>query len=152
MRRQRRTSVGRMEANKIKRSAEQRARDTHKQVQDLITSVNESVKGRGDEYGVPDAMLELDAALRLAMLTGHAGAAVSAIMGKCKLQGLIIDRSVSAIGKPGDFSQPQTIDDLVEDMRENLGSRTAERFIDLLRGLGIECQGDEQVIDGQAQE
>jgi len=141
-----------METNKIKRSAEQRARDTHKQVQDLIASVNESVQGRGDEYGIPDAMLELDAALRLAMLTGHAGAAVSAIMGKCKLQGLIIDRSVAAVGKPGDFTQPQSIDDIVEDMRENLGSRTVERFVELLRGLGITYQGDEQVLDGKAQE
>jgi hypothetical protein len=150
MRRQRRTSVGRMETNKLKRSAEARAQDTHKQVQALIASVNERVRDPNAEYGVDDAIEELDAAKRLAMLTGHAGAAVAAIMGKCKLKGLIIDRSAQIVGKPEDFaSGPQSIDDLVEDMRETLGSRAVGRFIDLLRGMGIEYRGDDRVIDGE---
>ena len=152
MRRQRRTSVGRLQKNKVIKSREDRERDTHKQVQALIASVNERVQdaARG-EYTKDEAMLELDEAKRLAFTTGAAGAAVAAIMGKCKLQGLIIDRSAQLIARADANSKPQTIDDLVEDMRETIGSRGAQKFIEALRTMGIEYDED-QVINGQAKE
>src|SRR5258708_7347533 len=130
MRRQRRTSVGRLQKNKVIKSREQREQDTHKQVQALIAGVNKRVQDASTEYTKEEAMLELDDDKRLAFTTGHAGAAVAAIMGKCKLQGLIIDRSAQLIARAGagDFNKPQTIDDLVEDVRETIGSRGAQRF------------------------
>jgi hypothetical protein len=152
MRRQRRTSVGRMETNKLKRSAEQRARDTHKQVQKLLSSVTGRVREAQSDYTVDDALAELDDAMRLAFMTASPGAAVSAIMGKCKLMGLIIDRSAQMVGKPGDFAEPQTIDGYIEDMRETLGSRGVQRFIELLNGMGIAYRGEDGVIDGEAEE
>src|SRR5258705_6949397 len=150
MRRQRRTSVGRLQKNKVIKSREQREQDTHKQVQALIAGVNKRVQDASSEYTKEEAMLELDDAKRLAFTTGHAGAAVAAIMGKCKLQGLIIDRSAQLIARAGDFRQPQSIDDLVEDVRETIGSRGAQRFIEALRTMGIEY-GEEE-IDGREEE
>ena len=150
MRRQRRTSVGRLQKNKVQKSREDRERDTHKQVQALIASVNERVQDASGEYTKEEAMLELDDAKRLAFTTGAAGAAVAAIMGKCKLQGLIIDRSAQLIARADGSNKPQTIDDLVEDLRETIGSRAAQKFIEALRTMGIEYDED-QVIDGQAE-
>ena len=148
MRRHRRTSVGRLQKNKVQKSREDRERDTHKQVQALIASVNERVQDASGEYTKEEAMLELDDAKRLAFTTGHAGAAVAAIMGKCKLQGLIIDRSAQLIARADGSNKPQTIDDLVEDLRETIGSRGAQKFIEALRTMGIEYDSDEGVIDG----
>jgi putative sterol carrier protein len=149
MRRQRRTSVGRLQKNKVQKSREDRERDTHKQVQALIASVNERVQVASGEYTKEEAMLEFDDAKRLAFTTGQAGAAVAAIMGKCKLQGLIIDRSAQLIARADGSNKPQTIDDLVEDMRETLGPRAAQKFVEALRTMGIEYDSDEGVIDGQ---
>ncbi len=148
MRRQRRTSVGRLQKNKVIKSREQREQDTHKQVQALISSINERVAVASSEYTEEEAMLELDEAKRLAFATGCACAAVAAIMGKCKLRGLIIDRSAQLVARAGDFNRPQTIEDLVEDLRETIGSRGAQKFIEALRTMGIEY-GEE--IDGQAE-
>jgi hypothetical protein len=140
MRRQRRTSVGRLQKNKVIKSREDRERDTHKQVQALIASVNARASDASREYTKDEAMLEFDEAKRLAFAIGAPGAAVAAIMGKCKLQGLIIDRSAQLIAKAGDFNKPQTIDDLIEDVRETIGSRGAQKFIEALRTMGIEYE------------
>jgi len=150
MRRQRRTSVGRLQKNKIQKSREDRERDTHRQVQALISSINDRVATASGDYTKEEAMLELDDAKRLAFTTGHAGAAVAAIIGKCKLQGLIIDRSAQLVARAGDFNRPQTIDDLVEDLRETIGSRGAQKFIEALRTMGIEYS--QEAIDGEAEE
>jgi hypothetical protein len=149
MRRQRRTSLGRLQKNKVIKSREQREQDRHKQVQALISSINDRVASASGDYTKEEAMLELDDVKRLAFATGHAGAAVAAIMGKCKLQGLIIDRSAQLVARAGDFRQPQTIDDLVEDVRETIGTRGVQKFIEALRTMGIEY-GEEE-IDGQAE-
>jgi len=150
MRRQRRTSLGRLQKNKVIKSREQREQDRHKQVQALISSINGRVASASGDYTKEEAMLELDDAKRLAFTTGQAGAAVAAILGKCKLQGLIIDRSAQLVARAGDFDRPQTIDDLVEDLRETIGTRGAQKFIEALRTMGIEY--GEEAIDGEAEE
>ena len=40
----------------------------------------------------------------------------------------------------------------IEDMRETLGSRGVQRFIELLNGMGIAYRGEDGVIDGEAEE
>jgi hypothetical protein len=102
---------------------------------------------------LPELLERLEEARLLAMASGQATAAVAATMAEAKLCGFVIDKSQSAVAVAGAFSisgaknrgEPESIGDLIENMREDLGLRGAERFIHLLRGMGIEFGDDDPV-------
>ena len=126
------------------------------QVEQIINGTLARTRGRETVLpDLPELLERLEEARLLAMASGQANAAVAAVMAEAKLCGFVIDKSQSAIAVAGQISvggagpgKDATINDLVEDVREHIGLRQAQKFIEALRVMGIECN-DDNVIEGR---
>jgi hypothetical protein len=148
---ERRKIEARKKANAMRRNDEaSREKRVAAQVEKIVSGALTRTRGREAVLpDLPELLERLEEARLLAMASGQANAAVAATMAEAKLCGYVIDKSQSAIAVAGSIGvsgmgsrkEPQTIEDIVEDMRENLGDRAAQTFIVLLRGMGFKYDG-----------
>jgi hypothetical protein len=124
------------------------------QVEQIINGTLARTRGREAALpDLPELIERLEEARLLAMAAGQPGAAVAATMAEAKLCGFVVDKSQSAVAVAGAFSisgaknrgEPQTVEEIVEDLRESLGDRGVQRFIQLLDGMGIRYGDDDPV-------
>jgi DnaJ-domain-containing protein 1 len=147
-----------------RRRANERLRNTEAErkkladvrVQQTISNALDHPRARDTLPDMHDLIERLWSAYDLAMATNQATSAINAVMAVGKLTGLLIDRSAVAVAGAvsvgiGSRKEPQTIEEIVEDLRENIGDRTAQRFIEMLRGMGMyDNNGDDaEVIEAR---
>lgn len=121
------TSQGRMDRNEINRMAEERRARDQEMLHGMLTQA--AARPVNAEWGVEDALIELEEARRIGMVSQppNASAMVAATMGKAKIMGLIIDRQMN--GKPEDFVP--TREQVIQNMEEAIGSEATKRFLSI---------------------
>src|SRR6266850_3491003 len=142
----RRKIEARRKANaRIRDTEAERKKQMDARVQSIISTALDHPRARDTLPDMHDLVERLWSAYDLAMATNQAKSAVDAVMAVGKLTGLLIDRSQSAIAVAGQISvggagsgKFETIGDLVEDLRENYGERTAQKFIVGIKAMGYD--------------
>jgi hypothetical protein len=125
--------------------------NTH--VQSICNAALGLAKGRDLET----LLAKLDVAYDLAMTCRQPGAAVNAVLAQGRLMGLLVDRSAvlhAQAGSGGEQGADFLLGDieanraqLLEMLREKMGSNRATRLVEFMRGLGR----DPDTIDGRAE-
>lgn len=83
-----------------------------------------------------DTLLEdLEADRQLAHKAEQSGGAVTATMSKARLLGLVVDRKES--GAPGEFANMQSVQDVVDLVRRELGDQAADALGGLLQADAV---------------
>ena len=78
------------------------------------------------EITVDTLLDDLEADRRLAHASQQSGAAVAATMAKARLLGLIVERSER--GAPGEFQNMQSVQEVIDAVRRDLGDDAADRL------------------------
>ena len=99
---------------------------------------------------VDTLLADLESDRQLAQAEGQASAAVQATMAKARLLGLIIDRKES--GHPGDFHALKSIADIVDAVRQQLGTQAAEQLQALMQASTEGGKEGAEARDGAQQE
>jgi hypothetical protein len=135
---ERRRIEARKKANeKIRLDAAAHEERVKLQVEQIISGTLARTRGREATLpDLPELLERLEEARLLAMASGQANAAVAATMAEAKLCGFVIDKSQSAVAIAGQIAvggigsqKFESIEDIVEDMREHLGDRAAQKFL-----------------------
>jgi hypothetical protein len=117
----------------------------------------------GAEPDLPGLLARLDRAFDMAMATRQPGHAVSAIMASAKLLGLVVEKSVTAVGSTREFADlhGNTIEQqrqVIERLRQRVGSQATEPSLNaivlelaacfgLSPKIAIErCQDDKNIV------
>jgi hypothetical protein len=133
--------------------AEQTDKDAliRKRVEGLLDNALNRSRARDREL-LPDVaeIVEQLAEARIMALSVYppqTQAAINASMATARLLGYVIDKSAVAVAGQvsvfgaGSRKEPQSIEEVIEDFRESHGDRAAQRYIEIMRAMGIEYDG-----------
>jgi hypothetical protein len=154
---ERRRIEARKKANARLRDTEaERKKQADARVQQIISTALAQPRARDTLPDMHDLIERLWSAYDLAMASGQAKSAVDAVMAVGKLTGLLIDRSQSAIAVAGQIgvsgigSQKfENIEEIVEDVRERLGERTAQMFLKTMEVMKRVFDEDRDATDDE---
>jgi hypothetical protein len=153
---ERRKIEARRKANaQIRDTEAERKKQMDARVQSIISAALDRPRSRELLPDLHSLLEKLESAYDLAMATNQANSAIAATMAMGRLLGLVIDKSAVAVAGQvsvfgaGSRKEPQTIEDLVDDIRETLGPRATQRFIEGLKVMGVEFDDDDNVIEGR---
>ena len=151
-RNERRKIEARRAANKAARDeAAEREKRTAARVQGILDNALGRTRERGALPDLAELISQLDDARMVALSTHppQANAAVNATRAMSRLLGLLVDRSVVAVGSPSEFMHGDVADQkraLFERMSERVGSKKAQRMLAFIEKLRDEPDDD----DGEA--
>jgi hypothetical protein len=130
---------------------EQRTADQVKQLVDAALT-----RTRRDALpNLPDLIEQLQEAraIALACYPPQTGPAIASTMAQAKLLGFVVDRSAVAVGTPQQFQVAKSEADVLEDLRERIGSAGAEQFRLAVQIMKEAYAGDDtRQIDGHVED
>jgi hypothetical protein len=149
-----RLEASRKAKQQLRDEAAEREKRMADRVQGIVDGALARSRGREALPDLPELLERLEEARSLAMAAAQPQAAVAAVLAEARLLGLLVDRSVVAVGAPGEFKAAEREEEVIERLRERVGSRAAERFLTFIQGIRQENTGDDDdgVIEGRVED